>query len=349
MDMCIAEKTQSNVFDPKKNIGDLCIMRKLSIVFLQFFLAFLCFILPMIFFFLSYANHVTSLAIESSKINAQNNLQYVKGTFDLLTESVRTEAVRISSSNDYITAVKDVTEYDQIVADVSLQEEIADVIRRLATVQFADERLRNVYLYTLDTDYVLTSDRGLLRLASMEDNAWLDEYLAFSNEGVVRSPLWLFHITPESDLLSNGSKDNTTPVISYIMPVRISNSRRLSLLVLNFYETKIAALINVDSQNTVYIMDGDTGEIICHPNQIMLGTYFAEQAVLEREDGELTGSYMDGSFNYLSYLFQSEAPTLYSYLTSDINHWVFINENAMLAFTDRIAQLARTYLIAMAV
>lgn len=324
-------------------------MRKISIVFLQLFLAFVCFILPMVFFFLSYANHVTSLAIESGKTNAENNLHYVKSTFDLLTESVRTEAVRISSSNDYITAVKDVMEYDQIVADVSVQEEIAKVISRLATVQFADERLRNVYLYSLDTDYVLTSDRGLLRLSAMEDNEWLKEYLTSNNEGVTRSPMWIFRITPESDLLSNGSKDNTTPVISYIMPVRISNSSRLSLLVLNFYETKIASLINVDSHNTVYIMDGDTGKIICHPDQVMLGTCFVYQSMMENGDEELVGSYMDGSFNYLSYMFHPQNLTLYSYLISDINHWVFINENAMLPFMDSVAQLARNYLIVMAI
>ena len=324
-------------------------MKKFSAVTLQIFVVLICLILPISLLFVSYARHVTDLAITESEKSAQTNMAYVKRTFDLLADYAQTEAVRISSSKDYITAVNDLASYDQIIQNVDLKGSISDVANRLATVQFTDDRLRNVYLHTLGTDYVLTSDRGILQLSTLSDTSWLDIYQnASADAGQYRTQLWSARISPGSDLLSNGSRDGETPIISYILPVRIANSRHISLLIMNYYETKLASLINVDAQNCVYLID-KSGRIICHPQLELLGKDVSSQAYVQAalDESEEQGHYFDFGRNGLALLFPVQNHSLYSYYRTAVGNWILINENTLLAFTDATVSLTCGYVIAL--
>lgn len=325
------------------------LMRKFSLLFQQLLLIGIALVLPVIWLFTSYANQITFLSMQERKNSVQSNLEYIHQVFELLADTASAEAMRITSSEDYITAATDFKFYDQVMRNAELQEEIRDIAQRLATVQFADERLRNVYLYTLGTDYVITSDRALLRFSALSDAEWLDSYMTYAEAAdTLRTPMWMGRITPETDLLSNGSRDDQTPVISYVLPVRIANSRSLSLLIMNYYETRIAELINVDEQNTVYIVD-DAGRVVCHPDLAMVGTSLEKESALARafaasgtESGSSYGKEeRQGIF--------SENQTLYCFRHTDAGSWTLANENRLHFFTTESLKATRSYLLGMMV
>ena len=319
-------------------------MRKFSVVIQQALVNFAVLVLPAILLFISYANSIADSSTRERENAVQSSLQYVNQTFGLLADTAHSEAVRISASEDYITAVTDFQYYDQVIQNVDLQDGVQSIAHRLATVQFADERLRNIYLYTLNTDYVITSDRGLLRFKNLKDSCWLDSYKAYTESAYnYRIPLWMGRTAPESDLLSNGSRDRQTPVISYILPVRIANARSISLLVMNYYETQIAKLINVDEEESqVYIVDAH-GKVICHPNLSQLGEDFSEKLNLSSILSENSSPrfYYSNKQGFFS-LFANDH-VLYSYLPTDVGNWVLVNENQLHAFTKEIGFSTKAY------
>ncbi len=318
-------------------------MRKFSVVIQQVLVIFAVLVLPSILLFMSYANSIADSSTRERENAVQSSLQYVNQTFGLLADTAHSEAVRISASEDYITAVTDFQYYDQVIQNIDLQDGVQSIAHRLATVQFADERLRNIYLYTLDTDYVITSDRGLLRFKNLKDVCWLDSYKAYTESAYnYRTPLWMGRTAPESDLLSNGSRDSQTPVISYILPVRIANARSISLLVMNYYETQIAKLINVDEESQVYIVDAQ-GKVICHPDLSRLGEDFSKKLNLssvlpENSSAKFYYSSKQGFFS----LFANDQ-VLYSYLPTDVGNWVLVNENQLHAFTKEVSFSTKAY------
>ena len=318
-------------------------MRKFSVVIQQVLVNFAVLVLPAILLFLSYANSITDSSTRERENAVQRSLQYVNQTFGLLADTAHSEAVRISASEDYITAVTDFQYYDQVIQNVDLQDGVQSIAHRLATVQFADERLRNIYLYTLNTDYVITSDRGLLRFKNLKDSCWLDSYKAYTESAYnYRIPLWMGRTAPESDLLSNGSRDRQTPVISYILPVRIANARSISLLVMNYYETQIAKLINVDEESQVYIVDAH-GKVICHPNLSQLGEDFSEKLNLSSILSENSSPRFYYSNKQGFFLLFANDHVLYSYLPTDVGNWVLVNENQLHAFTKEIGFSTKAY------
>lgn len=323
-------------------------MKKFSVVTLQILIVSLLLVIPVTLLFASYANHIANIAVTESEKNAQNNLAYVNQTFGLLADSAQSEAVRISSSKDYITAVNDLSSYDQIIQDIDLRNSIADVVHRLSTVQFTDEKLRNVYLYTLDTDFILTSDRGILRLNALNDMSWLSAYQTAAGTGQFRTQIWAAWTVPETDLLSNGSRDGETPVISYISPVRIANSHKISLLVMNYYETKLASLINVDVQNPVYLINSQ-GHVVCHPQLALLGQDLSAQSHIQAALGGNApqGYCFKTSRRGLGRILHSDDEILYSYQRTTVGDWILMNENTLLSFTAETFSLTRSYMIAL--
>ena len=321
-------------------------MKKFSVITLQTLVVLLCIVLPVILLFSSYSGNILHVALSESERGAQNTLSYVRNTFEILTDFAQSEAIRISASKDYITEASLVFSYDQVIQNVDLRESIDDVVHRLATVQFTDNRLRNIYLYTLNTDYILTSDRGILQLNSLNDRCWLADYLNSSEAGSYRMALWNARIVPETDLLCNGSRDGETPVISYILPVRIANSRQISLLVMNYYETKLAALINADEQGNVYLIDGN-GSVICHPDLEQIGHNYASEPHIQAalQSTAPVGSYCVPKTCSLLNLFHIQNAMLYSYQRTAVGNWIIFNENKMLSFQDAMVQLTRRYLV----
>lgn len=317
-------------------------MRKFSVVVQQMLVVFVVLILPAVLLFASYTNAITNLSTMERENSVRSSLQYINQTFGLLADTAHSEAVRISASEDYITAVTDFQDYDQVVRNVDLYADVQSIAHRLATVQFADEWLRNVYLYTLDTDYVITSDRGLLRFKNLKDIYWLESYKTYvESANNYRMPLWIGRTAPESDLLSNGSFDSQTPVISYILPVRIANSRSMSLLVMNYYETQIAKLINVDEENRVYIVDAQ-GKVICHPDLNMIGEDFFEKLNLSSALLQRGNEFNRDNQTGFSQFFANDQ-VLYSYLPIEIGNWVLVNENQLHAFTKQVGSATKAY------
>lgn len=315
-------------------------MKKFSVVTLQLILVLLCLVLPVSLCFSSYADRVIHLAVIESTESAQEKLTYVKQLFEQLADSARTEAVRISASEDYISDFQTVSSYADIIQDVDLKKAASDVAHRLATVQFADDKLCNVYLYTLEADYILTSDRGILRLDALNATEWLNIYIKASSTGQNRTPCWASWVMPATDLLSNGSRHGETPVISYILPVRIANSRDINLLIMNYYETKLAALMNVNDQNKVYLVDGG-GRVICHPALELLGEDLSQESYIQQmlSSDAQQGAYSEILYGSLTNFLHLNDKKLYAYQRTTVGDWIMIGENNLQTFTSGASKL----------
>lgn len=324
-------------------------MAKFSVVTLLCILVVVCIILPISLCFSYYANSVNHLVVIESIENAEEKLSYVKQIFEQLADSAQTEAVRISASEKYMSNMQAISSYADIIQDIDLKNEATDVVHQLATVKFADDKLCNVYLYTLGADYILTSDRGILRFDAFNAKEWLDIYMQAS-AGQPRTPRWASWVMPETDLLSNGSRHGETPIISYILPVRIANSRNVSLLVMNYYETKLASLINVASQNQVYLID-QSGQIICHSDLEMLGSSLSGeshvQELLSRNDQQ--GAYSEITSGTLIDYLRSDDKKLYVYQHTAVGGWILISESSLLTFTNEASKLTLQALFALLV
>lgn len=96
-------------------------MRKFSVVIQQVLVIFAVLVLPSILLFMSYANSIADSSTRERENAVQSSLQYVNQTFGLLADTAHSEAVRISASEDYITAVTDFQYYDQVIQNIDLK------------------------------------------------------------------------------------------------------------------------------------------------------------------------------------------------------------------------------------
>lgn len=313
-------------------------MKTRSVLLIQILTVLICIIAPLSLLFGFYMHDEFSLSVAENAKMSQSNVQYAASNLSLFKEMIVTEAARIASA-DYVQQLSGILKYQDVLKSAQIQNQLNSTVSRLASAQYADIRLKSVYLYQLSAEYVLTSDKGVQQIDDFDDVGWLQLYEDQVEEyNLSHLGFWASREVPEVDIARYGAIGQPERVISYVYGLTPALSKIYGILTMNFDMDAIAQLINegLGDTDSVMLLINDQGTVICHPDSERIGENWGQTAAIQKI---LTSSSLSGSFTV------EGSNDLYAYCNAGIDDWILVSVHSSRPFVAQTLAVSMRYLI----
>ena len=215
--------------------------------------------------------------------------------------------------------------------------------RELVSISRTDNSIHSVFMFFEDSDYIISSDRGIVEQTDYPSLSWLRTVSAQLGPGGIWVPRELQPATVR-EVLRGQDTAYTVPVISYVYNLSRLTTTVKGTIVINIKESYIANNLNPGIWNPDN--DGNredafgimliqrNGRVISHPRLANFNT----QA---RNIGHIA-EILDGKRD-LGYVFYRENNDqfLYTWLKSDYYEWVYVSVQSMTPLLNRTNRTIR--------
>ncbi len=201
----------------------------------------------------------------------------------------------------------------------------------------ASLRIDSVYFYVDGADYILTSDQGAIRLASLVDQGYRDVY-----ETLARNPamsVWTVRKVPVSTI--SGDTDAMADYLTYANMANPIVSMVRGAIFVNIRESVLSDLINTkdfDKGGRTFIVDAN-GVILSHVDK---------SRVLERVSETGKTAYLPGGRAGVATTAAAEGgggASLFVSAYSEKTSWSYVSEHSLDALTGKVRGLMRTSIL----
>jgi len=206
---------------------------------------------------------ITSTVLSGMEVNRKS----IENLFDNTVISVQRlvsnfDFNQLSKNSDYETDIKEHPNGGLIA--MRLKSEISTMVR-------LNDFVHSVYFLQDNSDYVVSSDRGIVRLDDYYDTTWLET--AKKENDIAGS--WVARKAPTATLaeVKRNVKKSEDNVISYVYRLSKLTTSTRGTVVVNITESKISQFLNGSKKNINAVISTD-GLFVSHPNK----NYFMENA-----------------------------------------------------------------------
>ncbi|MGE5631802.1 MAG: cache domain-containing protein, partial [Caulobacteraceae bacterium] len=204
--------------------------------------------------------------------SAIGKLKVAENLSELIADTLNKQALEISNSNT-LNSLNGMKEYDQVFSnsdDIMNLSRAQDMLLELVRT---NNILHSMYLLTDESDYILTSNQGVVKNDDFADTGWMDAYYKYKTTKT--GPTWLPTRTFRySKSNTNGELGTSNKVITYFYTLTPYIARVQGVLVFNIYEESIRKLINSRSsinEGYIEIVNPD-GYVISHVQDNLIGS-----------------------------------------------------------------------------
>ncbi|KAB8127043.1 helix-turn-helix domain-containing protein [Gracilibacillus oryzae] len=229
-----------------------------------------------------------------------------------LTENAMNNVARNTvtlASSDVFDSIRSYHSYSEINSHFSYITNALAVLRELSSLNRMEDGVYSSFFYLNDSDYVLSTDKGVTLLDRYDSIDWIEEAIA-GRKGIIG--VWY----PRK--LNSGVN-----VISYVLPLNRLSTNTRGTIVVNVKESQFEKyLSSSESGKQGYILTDSTGRIISHPDKtLLLNSDNGDQIIneiLEEDKSE-------------GYTFQEieDERVIYSWSDSKQSGWTYISINSV--------------------
>lgn len=300
-------------------------MRKMPMLTKSFLGLSVFLLIPLIIAgFIFYYNLVGYSENEISKSSIVN-LQTVKRLNDQLVESITKQTIRLSL-DILLQEIFGVEHYDEIINDPEKMIKFMQVTQILNETININPRIRSVYVYIDNADYIITSNQGVTRNDQFSDKDWQDAYNKNKNE---IGTIWM-----NARPLDKTSTSVSNNVITCILPLKTLMFYYNGAIVVNISEYELYNFMNEPNSGSdgyVFIMD-DEGTIISHSDKKLINQNTASMPYIKSIlNSDTQTGYLIGS--------NEAGKQMFTYYKSGFNNWVYVGVmpmNSLLSKTNTL-------------
>jgi AraC-like DNA-binding protein len=293
-------------------------MMKKRSLFIKLFIILALFVaIPVVLISIVFSWQILSYSEGEISRSAAGKLKVARNLCDMIADKLERDSLEISLGNQM-----DQLKKIQTISDVSGNPEY---ILRLYDMQFqllnflrSNNIIHSAYFYIQDSDFLITSNRGVSRLEFFADTEWLETYrwCVANNEDSAWLPT---RIVNYSLVNQEGELGASNRVITCLYRLKPYTTSVKGVLVYNIYERSIRELINDKStlnEGNIVIITPE-GNVISHVNERLVGTNIG--------DDEYVRQILDFS-GIEGYLIRNNdsGRDLITFYKSDFNDWIYI-------------------------
>lgn len=231
-------------------------------------------------------------------LDASRNLN--ENTLDIMAQNT----IRLAGTHIF-DGIRSFETYDEINSNYENVYTALMVQQDLLSLNRIDDGVYSSFFHLSDSDYVVSTDKGLTRLAQYETNEWMKDALA-ERTGI--SGVWY----PRR-------LDSGVDVVSYVLQLNRLSTTTRGTIVVNLRETQIERDMHSSSKGGQrYMLLDAKGMIISHPDKSMLHRDGKEEAFVRE-------ILQQGSPEGYRFRELEEDRLLYTWSRSERYGWVYMN------------------------
>lgn len=288
---------------------------------LKIYIAFLTILLIPIVVISGFSNaNMRNLYTEIIRSNMQNSLHTIMD----ITENALDDAEKIVvqlTFNDKLKRMWDSKISDLKATAVDVYA-IRDVLDSVADIVNSNKNIESVYIYNKNDDYIITSDKRIIKPEDVFEKEWINEYM--NNLDRV---IWL---------QSEEARDNgvAIPVISALYPIANYSGLFNGVIVVNISQVRMLNYVDLSDNSYVFISSNDKRFLSSISKSVIPADRFDTVINSISTKRERQGAFFE-NFNKRDFLI--------SYSKSSYNNWYYVSANPVSEIYKEINRF--TYLI----
>lgn len=254
---------------------------------------------------------------------------------ELMLLNIIEDTLQVASSEP-IKKYSNVTSYAELNENYANVSQAISALNSITDIVTKNDSVYSVAFYIDEADYIISTNKGIVKLANFEDMTWLEEALdsIHGAEGI-----WYPRVlgTPTvAEVESGNDMGEEINVLSYVYRLsRLATSTR-GILVINVYESSINNYINssigTDTSHG-YLID-QNGRIISHEDKELLYTVVPEESRSKLMGNQGTYQSIEDGETYIN-----------TYLKSDFYNWIYISKYSLNNLMESTNHLRQTFIL----
>lgn len=311
------------------------VMMKKRSLFIKFFMILVLFVvIPVVLISVVFSYQILSYSEGEISKSAAGKLKVARNLCDMIADKLERDSLEISLGNQIeqlkrVHTISDVTgNPEDIINLFEMQLQLLNFIR-------SNNIIHSAYFYIQDSDFVITSNRGVSRLQFFADTVWLETYQRCVTNN--QDSAWLPTRTVNYSLENQeGEQGASNRVITCLYLLKPYTTRVKGVLVFNLYESSIRELINDQStlnEGNIEIITPE-GNVISHVNEFVVGTNISgDEPIRQILD-------CPGSEGYLIRQ-RDKGRELITFYKSDFNNWIYVGTFYVDNLMEKVNRLRR--------
>ncbi|MFQ9511356.1 MAG: cache domain-containing protein, partial [Lachnospiraceae bacterium] len=298
-------------------------MKKIPIMFQLFLILFSILVIPTIILTYYTTSKMVKYSQEEIANSAISELEANRDMSENIMYGIVQDVLRMVVTNDF-NIVKDIPSFEVMNKNITNIKKARELREQLNSMLYNDGIIHSIYFYLDDSDYVISTDKGITKLSDYESIDWMKEAIKGKASGV---GFWCpreLSLSSVNEVESRKNNAISLNVISYVY--------RLSTLTTS---TKGTVVVNVREDGLNEFMDQE------NDNE-------ASESYLIEKSGRIIGAkekelfLTDGSSNpIIAYVLKSNSPSgygyyedangkmLYTYVTMDTEGWIYLKMTSL--------------------
>lgn len=298
-------------------------MKKIPIMFQLFLILFSILVIPTIILTYYTTSKMVKYSQEEIANSAISELEANRDMSENIMYGIVQDVLRMVVTNDF-NIVKDIPSFEIMNKNITNIKKARELREQLNSMLYNDGIIHSIYFYLDDSDYVISTDKGITKLPDYESIDWMKEAIKGKASGV---GFWCpreLNLSSVNEVESRKNNAISLNVISYVY--------RLSTLTTS---TKGTVVVNVREDGLNEFMDQE------NDNE-------ASESYLIEKSGRIIGAkekelfLTDGSSNpIIAYVLKSNSPygygyyedangkMLYTYVTMDTEGWIYLKMTSL--------------------
>ncbi|MGB8452984.1 MAG: AraC family transcriptional regulator [Anaerocolumna sp.] len=238
--------------------------------FFKLFITLILFVIIPSIIITTINNYATAYISKDFIANSEiHRLQMVSNANNLVFDSNFRDAMRFSVD----LSMKSLGGYKNIDEIVKNPNDMFDLLSfETSIIDYArtNDLFYSVYFYVSGSDYIISSDIGIVRINQLSDTQWIKDYEKLKNDSSSNIILPSHLVKSKSDIISITGKgeDKGHACISYIYKIKPYTTRLEGALVFNINEEKLRSLYTVDKGDDGFVtIINSKGDVISNAEQ----------------------------------------------------------------------------------
>jgi AraC-like DNA-binding protein len=282
----------------------------------------------------------------SQKVIAENALAVVEESHklnELYLKNV-TQGLHRLAITELFQSYRNMQSYENIKENVESGLRAQTLQRDLLAIKGYETGIYSAFFYLENSDYVISTDRGVVGLDNYPDISWLGDAADVRGAGGVWLPRR--HSTAAArEIATGGRTQHYVNVLTYVYRLNKLTTSTRGVFAISLDERQVCANLNQrgvpDPRYGVMLLSRD-GTVISHPDEALL----LSDASAEPHIGEILGSGERSGYRYLTL---GGEPLLYTFYQSDYFGWLYVSAQSMAALSEGAVSLNAQISVAAAV
>lgn len=269
--------------------------------------------------------------------SAENNINSTEKLISLICNNVIATTINLSK-DQIISDISSLVSYDQFQYNANNMQLLRKVANKLKVMEYSDTLYHSIYFYLKNSDYLITTKNDTVKLDSFYDLGWMDNLDINPRQpsrAISSGNMWLYRKLP-FDMTSRISGDEGyTNVVTFLYHTTNFTTSAKGYFVVNMYEKELSNIMNnsgFDENSSVFIIN-KKGKVISHLDKNLLDadlSYLPFVRTILEKAGNKPNYTIDNS---------NGQRTLYCFIESDFNDWIFVSMHSLDLLLNRSIEL----------